>query len=434
MTDSRAFSIRSAYGNVKFDGLSEDFPVSNVRIVSENDYIDGSHQVNVSEVTYKAGFNYFNEDQSRNNSLMAKLGLDIESILGTAWELIPFSFVLDMFVNVGDCISTLNFKNQFSPINGYLTTRIVANVKTLTARAGFSTAFGCQRIIPEDYQRLKFASNTIADPFRFYLDGAKFRLKSRHLYNGVDPSTVDDSGFIFFQDFENERSGSDMVPERDFTPIHILDVDGNPRQVDAIYLNSGGYNIHGHFRMDYVYDTNFDVYVPWDGNTDKVRRISLASIVPSVYIKHYCEKVDIQSHQAACFAEFPNYLRLRESGYDIPNTRRWVPFHEHMRRRGISTYGLTVDTTLDGPVLNRMPNMECPEFRTLYKVFPNRSDLHQPFPKPVSHSFSGEFITRQHLPESEIDFKLVAEMDLNPSQVTDLAIFGQRMLSAIAKR
>jgi len=436
MTDSRAFSVRSAYGNVKFDNISEDFPASNVRVVSDDDFIDGSHRVNISEVTYKAGFNYFNEEQSRNNSLMAKLGLDIESILGTAWELIPWSFVLDMFVNIGDCISTLNFKNQFSPINGYLTTRVVANVETLTTRAGFSTVFGCTRHIPEDYQRLKFASNTIADPFRFYLDGAKFRLRGNHLSNGIDPSTVDDSGFIFFQDFENERSGADMVPERDFTPVYVLDVDGNSRQVDAIYQGPRrGNNLHGKFLMDYFYDTNFDVYVPWDGDTDKVQRVTLNSIVPSVYIKHYCEKVDIQSHQAACFAEFPNYVRLRKEGdYDIPNTRRNMPFHEHMRRRGISTYGLTVDTTLDGLRLNRVPGVECPEFRTLYKVYPNRSDLHQPFPKPVSHKLSGEFITRQHLPESKIDFKLVAEMDLNPSQITDLAIFGQRMLSAFAKR
>lgn len=71
--------------------------------------------------TIKTGFTMVNRENSRNDSMLAQLGLDVESLLSTAWELIPFSFVVDMFLNIGTLLSTNTFVNQVESFNYFRT-------------------------------------------------------------------------------------------------------------------------------------------------------------------------------------------------------------------------------------------------------------------------------------------------------------------------
>lgn len=66
------------------------------------------YEVRFTPDTIRQRYSYlfYNTNTSRNDSLLAKLGLDFDSLLSTGWELIPFSFVVDMFLNIGSLLQS----------------------------------------------------------------------------------------------------------------------------------------------------------------------------------------------------------------------------------------------------------------------------------------------------------------------------------------
>lgn len=73
-----------------------------------------------SDISAKLGFNYCNHTNSRNSSTLALWGLDWHSLASTAWDLVPFSFVVDMFLNVSDILRANGVEDEVKAFNGYI--------------------------------------------------------------------------------------------------------------------------------------------------------------------------------------------------------------------------------------------------------------------------------------------------------------------------
>lgn len=68
----------------------------------------------------------------RARSLAAELGLDFSQVGNAAWELVPFSFVADWFLNIGDLVSTVSPMVGRKALGSWTTVRIVQNVNWIT--------------------------------------------------------------------------------------------------------------------------------------------------------------------------------------------------------------------------------------------------------------------------------------------------------------
>jgi len=126
LTVIRPEGIKSAYATFKPDTLLRDSLVIRNVNVSDTlyDCVFDAYFEDIDEVTRKAGFNYINKPQSRNDSWSAIFGVDVDSLASTAWELIPFSFIIDMFFNFGNLLQARDFTDQVDSFNGWMTCRL----------------------------------------------------------------------------------------------------------------------------------------------------------------------------------------------------------------------------------------------------------------------------------------------------------------------
>lgn len=74
-----------------------------------------------------------------------RFGLTWEAIPVSAWELIPFSFVVDWFVNVGDYIQAMTPKLGVKHLAGWTTVHTVCNSERVSSNARFYTDWTVQR-------------------------------------------------------------------------------------------------------------------------------------------------------------------------------------------------------------------------------------------------------------------------------------------------
>lgn len=121
MTHVRKDGVKSAYGTSEVREL----PTSPIEIATV-DILTKQGQTFTYKVSFKpgkafskVGYNFLNTDSSRNDDWLALLGLDLESLPRTVWDLIPFSFVVDMFLNVGSILQVQNSSEQVSSFNHY---------------------------------------------------------------------------------------------------------------------------------------------------------------------------------------------------------------------------------------------------------------------------------------------------------------------------
>jgi hypothetical protein len=124
--------IKSAYGVSKSEDPIEgpiDLGLSTVNSPDGVQFVYRSFIDTTNVRTSKVGFNYLNTASSRNDSWMAILGLDVESLLSTAWEMIPFSFVVDMFFNIGSILQVQNSSDQVSSFNSYKTHTLTGSLR-----------------------------------------------------------------------------------------------------------------------------------------------------------------------------------------------------------------------------------------------------------------------------------------------------------------
>jgi hypothetical protein len=120
ITADKLYKIKSSYGG---HSVSLEEPIALTPIycfTSEGRTFKYEPYLDFSSVATKVGFNYSNTSNSRNDSIWAQLGLDAESLLSTAWDLIPFSFIVDMFLNVSQIIQAPSQENEVSTFNDYV--------------------------------------------------------------------------------------------------------------------------------------------------------------------------------------------------------------------------------------------------------------------------------------------------------------------------
>jgi len=97
--------------------------VQDPTIISSNHYgslygktynIDADIEIKSNVV--KSGFTYLLDTESL---LADRLGFHFQSLLSTGWELIPFSFIIDWFVDLGGLINNLSSQAKITPHNSY---------------------------------------------------------------------------------------------------------------------------------------------------------------------------------------------------------------------------------------------------------------------------------------------------------------------------
>lgn len=87
-----------------------------------------------------AGVVYRCKPVSRAQEVFGDLGLDLSSVPSTLWELIPASFVLDWYVNVGTWIRAVTPRPGITPLANWITT--VEEWKTSVGGISFKSYFG----------------------------------------------------------------------------------------------------------------------------------------------------------------------------------------------------------------------------------------------------------------------------------------------------
>lgn len=82
---------------------------------------EGEYSVQ-SSCMIKAGYRFKLKDSSYGAFLESSLGLSLRDVPNTVWELIPFSFVVDWFANVGSWIKTICPNPNIEILSAYLST------------------------------------------------------------------------------------------------------------------------------------------------------------------------------------------------------------------------------------------------------------------------------------------------------------------------
>lgn len=199
----------------------------------ENSFLGSSdlknHDVVIKPKTvgHQAGFNFGNKATGDNESTLRQIGLDAHSMLTTAYELIPFSFVLDMFVNLGDFLNSYDYKSEIEPFNGYLTTFMLADVefsrryRTETLDRGVIREYA--GMLPE-YSHLNVSYNSIVSSIMAPASTEELSERDYHRnYTGV-PTGIRMLTYINGLDYlyDNRRA---FVYDSIFNEYRVLDLD-----------------------------------------------------------------------------------------------------------------------------------------------------------------------------------------------------------------
>lgn len=440
IVDSQQYGIRSSYGTDKFS-CNEKF-TKNVFVEIDEVFNEFIVEVNVREITYKTGFNYVNSTTTKNTDVMSVLGLSLGSLLQTAHELIPFSFILDMFVNVGDAIKALNFKDNVFPFNGYATTRLLADFSVKPAKdllSGKSTTGYKWDVNPEGYND----NNTLAQVERvlFTITRTSFPAPTKYKFDTnvfdvfITESKLDEMGLQYVDEVFNDNVSG-------YTDFTFLEERKNKYDSNKIWDDYGSTfavlkRVWTHKTRDYY----FERYV--------------AEPYPQAFWDTYFERnIDRYAHQQACLAFFNS--RLDENGHFLslgsvvnhpqleylnmavrPGNPQEVEVRAHFLALGLCDLDVEIwfedqDPRPGWDTRLRLRALSIND-EIIHRVKPfNRELVHDYFSTLTAKTeFGGEYTIRQ--PHDEFDFNLVAELDLTKSQIADLIIFSERLISAVTK-
>lgn len=136
-------------------GFDKQSPIATTATLRSKYYIDSQTEIELehtieplSDITTKSGFNYVNRPNSRNEDWKAIWGLDWQSIASTAWELVPFSFVVDMFLNIGSVLQARDVRDQVQTFNGYLTCTGDFRVRSVIKGVKSKTYYSLYDLLP----------------------------------------------------------------------------------------------------------------------------------------------------------------------------------------------------------------------------------------------------------------------------------------------
>lgn len=85
-------------------------------------------------ITVRSGVRYRITDSSVNQFRSSSLGLSLDNVVSTAWEIVPFSFVLDWFYNVGDWLRAITPAPGVSIESTYVSTQQLRSYHTIFDR------------------------------------------------------------------------------------------------------------------------------------------------------------------------------------------------------------------------------------------------------------------------------------------------------------
>lgn len=407
--DTKLFHIRSAYGGNKYTDVKGLRYIREISFISENYSSSMLVTLNVSEVIYRAGFNYVNSETSRNNDSFSRLGLDFKSVLSTAWELIPFSFILDMFINIGDCLTAFDVKTEVNPFNGYLTTKLLCGVTYK-----FPTFEMSSKGI--EYRTLRRDSN-----IRDWLGPGPATYYAAH--NDMYKQVIPDFAHCYVAVINVEP-----------IPVQVVNT-GTPyyKDVDTAHgynFPDGSLNLkgRGHFfeRREYRWkhtDGSYRYYVT-----------NVPASLPDEVLEPFGEDAPfglaVDQQIQALWLTYNSFSATKKKSFFGNSLReRFFTFAATM---GVCPLGHKVITDVYG---TRVEVIDYDLRARIVKIFPYRSIPRKFESDPVDDEpqiFSGEHLTREDF--DSFEFKLIADTDLSKSQAADLVIFGERLVTAVRSR
>lgn len=406
--ETNHFAIRSAYGTDKFEKLSQSFMVERPLMI-DGQLVDFVHEVTITEATYKFGYNYVNSVDSRNIDTLENLGLSMRSLLQTAHELIPFSFILDMFVNVGDALKTLDFHSNVNPVNGYSTKRYIVDISSesiSTDKTGFTETGFRWEVVNEDITQARLAAK---------VEGIITALRTRNLHSQIPDFPA------FVKESELDLHGNKRLSP--FAPSWLSD------QPIATYLDK--------------YPDMFGVSFVYKRRYYKSEEVILEQHVNMPYPDAFMQEeigdpIDRAYHQVQAALIFTanvdpdNPDRFKRNG--LHDNSYFSTMSYLCGKANIFHGDITFEYVYKDNIRHIIPQfLEIPIDENIYLI--------PPFTKRVGYNYfidtivnecSGEYLVRKE--HDEFDFNFVAEIDLSLGQTTDLIIFGERLVTAIVKK
>lgn len=132
----------------------------------------------------------------------AQLGMGVTDILTTAWELTPFSFVFDWFVDIGGWLEQLSALQGMTVLDGFISTTVSYKGQALEWPWG-STHSQADTMILWPYETMEFNRRLWA--------GAPTYLRYP-LWDGLSANRVTTAGALFVQLFKSDRKPGGYKP------------------------------------------------------------------------------------------------------------------------------------------------------------------------------------------------------------------------------
>lgn len=448
MKSSKLYSVQSAYGLDRYADINHVFKIEDLEFYHYDMSFKGDVDITIKDLTIKAGFNYFNQPEDPNVSLIAQLGLDVESFLATGFDLIPFSFILNMFGNFSQYITIMERNIHLKPFNGYITRQYHVDVNT-------------EYTVPQLYSAFNYLKSYYDEEKaeRKYLDSLRGE-GSTEL--GIDPYDIEYSRYICILD-------PNKVPESDALVVTWYDkIDRSPVHIDKLLarhevshtwwqtlpsgLHTLGWNYDRY--IEYDLDGRFvrrDLQ-DWGPAYDKPREL-VHTPPPRALLKHYgveASLADIIQAEKAELIPWINYVDwAREHRKSTGETQLYLKenWFSWLAAKGLPGWCgqpkfKIGDSTIPSwfGTIDQFDGWRTSSYQSaiqrqadklmVYRMYPNRSE------RPLGDltflkSFEG-VVTQRYL-KKDFDFNFLANADLSKSQMADLAIFAERLISAWKK-
>lgn len=452
---SKMYDVQSSYGAVIAEHDNPKLWFGKLPLMINGQPSLRDVEVHLNKNYHKAGFNYINSLDSRNNSHLALLGLDIKSIASTIYEAIPFSFILDMFVNMGNAIASENFQHEFQTYNGYtsdtydLTIKISGDdvtgpnapsyVKRTTRKSGYYASETRNRVADDVLCHI-FGTNSSPSRGFEYFEGGKI----------IYPTNVFD-GIPNFDRYGNPISAVKGIYS--FNGSLLLDpdryefADHTAHEFQHVELEDGTFaSVSGSAAM-YYEDLEYEF--EWNGRTyNETHRVTLPC--PSEHIGLFGDPYSMANEfsrfrQVVCTPNSGGYLEgagttfcrtydrlVDENGefyfWDVTGSR-----YQFFKKTAYRQWSLQYK-----PILSFDDTLTYNSFASSQKNLPHaRLVTHSVYLElysldlPVDQYFPAILFERKKL--EEIHFELLSDPELSNEQVIDLAVFSERIISYFAQ-
>lgn len=402
----RVDGVKSAYGTSEVRELTTDpLYLGDVVVHTEEAAFTYSCEFSPSEAYSKVGFNYLNTQSSRNDDWLAKLGLDLDSLLSTAWDLIPFSFVVDMFLNIGSLLQVQNSSEQVDSFNYYRTHQLKGQIdlrctEVLTVTPGrpvdFKEVFSRYGITTVKGGRTYDGFETPWDLLTHHLHNRRWKLKGKEYFLPYDLFP----GFPYITEFYLTYEGYPRHPKPPpYSPVQdsvLTDLFYWNARDSSWYLRNKSYSMDG--------DRKY-----W-GHEDGT-------------LNNVLSKIDFNSISAEQAKSLISELLFRCPGYLMQNLSDFLhrnPDWYHGTFNSKKRLWSAVDKYPDNEVLSDALGIYR-EFMFDHFIFGFKPESQQPLSgslNSLDYSLPSTVTTRDLLPG--IKHVLTLDLDLNGAQYADL--------------